>query len=65
MAIERSGQAFVSSAVVNGRFLLRACVVNFHTSLNDIDALVSLISRLGKSIDAALRHEPAAVASFS
>jgi aromatic-L-amino-acid decarboxylase len=58
VAIERSGQAFVSSAVVNGRFLLRACIVNFHTSLNDIDALVRLVARLGRGIDEALRHEP-------
>jgi len=57
-AIERSGQAFVSSAVVDGRFLLRACIVNFHTSLDDIDALVPLVSRLGRQIDAALRREP-------
>jgi len=59
VAVERSGDAFLSSAVVNGRFALRACVVNFHTSLNDIEALLPLVSRLGKEIDAALRREPA------
>jgi aromatic-L-amino-acid decarboxylase len=58
-AIERSGEAYVSSAVVAGRFLLRACVVNFHTSLEDIEALIPLVSRLGQEIDAALRHESA------
>ena len=62
-AIERGGEAFVSSAVVGGRFVLRACVVNFHTSLSDIEALVPLVSRLGKEIDAALREETAATAS--
>jgi len=56
--VERSGDAFLSSAVVNGRFALRACVVNFHTSLNDIEALLPLVLRLGREIDAALRHEP-------
>jgi len=60
VAVERSGDAFVSSAVVNGRFALRACVVNFHTSLDDIEALLPLVSRLGREIDAALRREPAA-----
>jgi aromatic-L-amino-acid decarboxylase len=59
-AIERSGEAFVSNAVVAGRFLLRACVVNFHTSLEDIEALVPLVSRLGQEIDGALRRESAA-----
>jgi len=57
-AIERSGEAFVSSAVVDGRFVLRACVVNFHTSVEDIEALVPLVSRLGREADAALRQEP-------
>ena len=54
-AVERSGEAFVSSAVVDGRFVLRACVVNFHTSLDDIEALLPLVSRLGREADAALR----------
>ena len=61
-AVERSGEAFVSSAVVNGRFMLRACVVNFHTSLDDIEALLPLLSRLGREADAALRNEVAAAA---
>jgi glutamate/tyrosine decarboxylase-like PLP-dependent enzyme len=29
--IQRSGEAFVSNAVVDGRYLLRACIVNFRT----------------------------------
>jgi glutamate/tyrosine decarboxylase-like PLP-dependent enzyme len=59
VTIERSGDAFLSSAVVNGRFALRACVVNFHTSLDDIESLVRLVSRLGRETDAALRRESA------
>jgi glutamate/tyrosine decarboxylase-like PLP-dependent enzyme len=55
VAIERSGEAFVSSAVVRGRFMLRACIVNFHTSLDDIEALLPLVSKLGNEADAALR----------
>jgi aromatic-L-amino-acid/L-tryptophan decarboxylase len=56
--VERSGEAFLSSAVVDGRFMLRACIVNFHTSLGDIEALLPLLSRLGNETDAALRLEP-------
>jgi len=58
-AIETSGEAFLSSAVVEGRFALRACVVNFHTSLRDIEALLPLVCRLGRQIDAALRTDAA------
>jgi len=53
--VEKSGEAFLSNAVVGGMFVLRACVVNFHTSEQDIDALPDLLSRLGRQADAALR----------
>ena len=56
-AVERSGDAFLSNAVLGGRYLLRACIVNFHTSLGDIEALPVLLSRLGREADAALGRE--------
>jgi glutamate/tyrosine decarboxylase-like PLP-dependent enzyme len=46
--VERSGEAFLSNALVGGRFALRACIVNFRTSLADIEALPVLLSRLGR-----------------
>ena len=46
--VERSGDAFLSSAMVNGRFALRACIVNFRTTAADIEALVGLLERLGR-----------------
>jgi hypothetical protein len=49
-AVEQSGEAFFSNAVVDGRFLLRACIVNFHTTGNDIDRLPPLLSRLGREV---------------
>jgi glutamate/tyrosine decarboxylase-like PLP-dependent enzyme len=56
-AVEKSGEAFLSNALIGGTFLLRACIVNFHTSLGDIEALPPLLSRLGKEADTALRRE--------
>jgi len=41
----------VSNAVVRGRYLLRACVVNFHTSLEDIEAVPRIVVRLGRTVD--------------
>jgi aromatic-L-amino-acid decarboxylase len=55
-AVEKSGEAFLSNALIDGTFVLRACIVNFHTSLGDIEALPLLISRLGKEADTALRR---------
>ncbi len=55
--IQASGEAFVSNAVVRGRYLLRACIVNFHTRAADVDALPEIIVRLGREVDAGLRRE--------
>lgn len=49
--LEASGDAFLSNAIVNGRFCLRLCIVNFRTSLADIEALPPLIVRLGGQAD--------------
>ena len=35
-AIEKSGEAFMSNAVVAGKYALRFCIVNFRTSAGDI-----------------------------
>jgi glutamate/tyrosine decarboxylase-like PLP-dependent enzyme len=51
--VERSGEAFLSNAMVNGRFALRACIVNFRTSEADIEALLPLLSRLGADLRSA------------
>ncbi len=53
--MQHEGAAFVSNAVVDGRYLLRACVVNFRTTSADVDALMDVVRRLGRAIDAAER----------
>jgi hypothetical protein len=55
-AVEKSGEAFLSNAVIGDTFLLRACIVNFHTALDDVEALIPLLSRLGKAADNARRQ---------
>ena len=51
--LQRGGEAFVSNAVIDGCFWLRACIVNFRTEAVDIDALVRLVERIGGEITAA------------
>ncbi len=53
--VQKSGEAFISNAVIHDTFLLRACIVNFRTSLEDIEALVELIIRIGRQVDTLLR----------
>lgn len=51
------GEAYLSNAVVRGKFALRACIVNFRTSSADVQALLPLVVRIGREVDAALRPE--------
>jgi hypothetical protein len=49
------GEVFVSNAVVRGTFLLRACIVNFRTTLSHLEALPAIVVRHGEDADHALR----------
>ena len=49
--LQNSGEAYLSNAVVNGRFALRACIVNFRTTQSDIEALLPIVVRIGESLD--------------
>ena len=51
--LQRNGEAFFSNAVVDGRYVLRACIVNFHTEAGDIDALPEIVTRTGRELHAA------------
>ncbi len=53
--LQTSGEAYLSNAVVCGKFALRACIVNFHTSLPDIEALLPIVLRVGRALDLAIR----------
>ncbi|MGB8030368.1 MAG: aminotransferase class V-fold PLP-dependent enzyme [Terracidiphilus sp.] len=53
--LQNSGEAYLSNAIVRGKFALRACIVNFRTTQADIEALPLLIVRIGKKTDAELR----------
>lgn len=59
--VEHSGELFLSNAVVDGRFVLRACIVNFRTSEADVDAVPDMVTRMGETVDATLRASSLAV----
>lgn len=48
--LQRGGEVFVSNAVIRGRYVLRACIVNFHTTAADIEAAVDVIVRAGRRL---------------
>jgi len=50
--IQASGEAYVSNVVIDGTFLLRACIVNFRTESKHVRALPELAVRLGRELHA-------------
>jgi aromatic-L-amino-acid decarboxylase len=55
--IQLDGRVFVSNAVLGGRPVLRACIVNFRTEAEDLDAVLAVAEELGARLDAELRPE--------
>jgi glutamate/tyrosine decarboxylase-like PLP-dependent enzyme len=53
--LQNSGEAYLSNAILNDTFLLRACVVNFRSTIKDIEALPEIVIRIGKEIDSVNR----------
>ena len=54
--MQKGGELFVSNAVLDGKYLLRSCIVNFRTSLEDIAAIPEIVIKYGKETDAFLRN---------
>lgn len=53
--IQRDGRAYCSNAVLHGRFVLRACIVNFRTEAEHCDRLLDVAAELGAQLDTAMR----------
>jgi aromatic-L-amino-acid/L-tryptophan decarboxylase len=49
------GRTFFSNAVLDGRFVLRACIVNFRTEAQDLDATLDVAAEIGRRLDEDLR----------
>lgn len=50
-AIQDEGLAYLSNAVLGGRFHMRTCIVNFRTTAADATALADIAARVGRVID--------------
>ena len=63
-AIEKSGEAFLSNAVIAGRYALRFCIVNFRASTTDMEAMPQLVARLGRRVHAELQTSNPAIDEY-
>ncbi len=61
LRMESEGEAFVSNAIIDGCYVLRACIVNFRTDREDVEALIPIIIRLGEAADGELRPAQLAI----
>jgi hypothetical protein len=48
--VKRRVELFLSNAVGGGRYALRACIVNFHTSERDVDAVPETVVRTARAV---------------
>jgi len=53
--IQLDGRAYCSNAVLDDRFVLRACIVNYRTESADVDALLDVAWEIGARLDGELR----------
>ena len=48
--LQHEGEAFVSNAVIDGKYLLRTCIVNFRTREEHVKLLPSIVVRIGREV---------------
>jgi aromatic-L-amino-acid decarboxylase len=48
--LQTGGEAFLSNAIVDGRYCVRLCIVNFRTTEADIRALPEIVKRVGAEL---------------
>ena len=50
VALQRDGSSYLSNATLGDRFALRGCVLNYQTTLRDMEILLEDLRRVGKSL---------------
>jgi len=49
-SLQQGGEVFLSNAIVNEKYCLRGCIVNFRTSKKDIEEIIEIIANEGKKM---------------
>ena len=52
IALQRDGSSYLSNATLGGRFALRGCVLNYRTTLRDMEILLDDLRRVARSLPA-------------
>jgi aromatic-L-amino-acid decarboxylase len=49
--MQSDGDAYVTSAIVDGKTVLRPCFTNFRTTLDDITELLGIVEKTGAFLE--------------
>jgi glutamate/tyrosine decarboxylase-like PLP-dependent enzyme len=55
--LQLDGRVYCSNAVLDDRFVLRVCIVNFRTEAEDLDATLDVAAELGERLDEEMRPQ--------
>jgi aromatic-L-amino-acid decarboxylase len=55
--LQLGGEAFLTSTELRGRFVLRACIVNYRSRREDIDRMLEAVRRIGGGLVSS-RNQP-------
>jgi glutamate/tyrosine decarboxylase-like PLP-dependent enzyme len=55
--IQSDGEYFVSNAVIDDHYVMRLCIVNFRTTLADVEAFPAYVRTVGREIDQGIRPQ--------
>jgi aromatic-L-amino-acid decarboxylase len=51
VALQQDGSSYLSNALINGRFSLRGCVINYRTTPGDMEILLEDLRRVAKTLE--------------
>jgi aromatic-L-amino-acid decarboxylase len=57
IALQRDGSSYLSNATLNGRFALRGCVLNYQTTLRDMEILLDDLRRVARSLPTSVQPQ--------
>lgn len=56
-AVQRGGRAYLSNAIIGGKFALRSCITNFRTTRADIEETLEIIREAARQVEKELATE--------
>jgi len=56
-SLQEGGEVFLSNAIINKKYALRGCIVNFRTSRKDIEEVIEIVVQQGQKMHERLQMD--------